>query len=167
MINYVLGNLLEAEVDALVNTVNTVGIMGKGIALQFKRVYPENFKVYAKAVKHGEVKLGKMFVYKLGELRGPCFIINFPTKGHWKSMSRLEDIETGLTDLIKVIQRYSIQSIAVPALGCGNGGLRWNDVQPMIEGAARSLPQVLFLVYPPQDVPRPQVHNWLESHAAD
>src|SRR5258706_13438968 len=103
MIKYVRGNLLEAEADALVNTVNTVGVMGKGIALQFKKAFPDNFKAYARAVKQGEVQLGKMFVYERGDLLGPRFIINFPTKHHWKSKSDLKDIDAGLIDLINVI----------------------------------------------------------------
>lgn len=153
MIKYAKGNLLEAEADALVNTVNTVGVMGKGIALQFKKAFPDNFKAYAKAVKHGEVQLGKMFVYERGELLGPRFIINFPTKGHWKAKSNLDDIKTGLGDLVHIVQNLHIRSIAVPPLGSGSGGLQWNTVKEHIERAFVNLQGTTVLVYPPQDAP--------------
>ncbi|MGA9407007.1 MAG: macro domain-containing protein [Bacteroidota bacterium] len=143
------GNLLDADVEALVNTVNTVGVMGKGIALQFRGTFPKNYKAYSKAAKEGKLSLGKMFVFESKELNGPKFIINFPTKSHWKYKSRLEDIKTGLFDLIGVIRQHHIRSVAVPALGCGNGGLRWDDVRPLIEQVSLSLPDVEFLVYPP------------------
>jgi O-acetyl-ADP-ribose deacetylase (regulator of RNase III) len=106
--------------------------MGKGIALQFKRRYPDNFKQYAKACERGEVQLGRMFVVDLHSVSGPRYIINFPTKKHWKSRSRLTDIESGLHDLVRVIQDLGIRSIAVPPLGAGNGGLSWSDVEPLI-----------------------------------
>lgn len=173
MIKYVKGNLLEAKADALVNTVNTVGVMGKGIALQFKKAFPDNFKVYVKAVKHGEVQLGKMFVYERGDLLGPRFIINFPTKGHWKAKSNLDDIKTGLVDLVDVIKRLRIQSIAIPPLGSGSGGLQWNRVKEQIEQTFASMPGVAVLVYPPQDVPAPETMkvasvrpNWTAPRAA-
>ena len=134
------GNLLEADVDALVNTVNTVGVMGKGIALQFKKAFPANFKAYERACKRGDVVLGSMFVFDNGQLTAPRWIINFPTKGHWRSGSRIADIEKGLDDLVSVIAERGITSIALPPLGCGNGGLSWVDVEPIIrrklEGSA-------------------------------
>jgi O-acetyl-ADP-ribose deacetylase (regulator of RNase III) len=117
------GNLLDADADSLINTVNTVGVMGKGIALQFKQAYPGNFQAYEAACRHGEVRLGKMFTYETGLLGKPRLIINFPTKGHWRARSRLSDIKAGLVDLRQVIGERGIESIAVPPLGCGNGGL--------------------------------------------
>src|SRR5262245_395774 len=130
------GNLLEAPVEALVNTVNTVGVMGKGIALQFKQAFPKMYLAYEKACKAGEVQLGKMFVYDLGGLvGGPRWIINFPTKSHWQAASKISDVEAGLKDLVATIKNLRIKSVAVPPLGCGNGGLDWDDVRPRIEAA--------------------------------
>lgn len=152
-------NLLQAPADALVNTVNTVGIMGKGIALQFKQAYPGNFRAYETACRHGDVRLGKMFTYKTGQLDGPRFVVNFPTKGHWRSKSKLSDIKAGLADLRDVIQEQGIQSVAVPPLGCGNGGLDWQDVRPLIEAALGGIPGVHVMVYPPQETPPPASMN--------
>jgi len=153
MIEFGDGNLLHAQVDALVNTVNTVGVMGKGVALQFKQAFPANFTAYKRACDLGEVRIGRMFVYDSSR-RGPHrYIINFPTKQHGRSKSRLQDIEAGLHDLVRLINELSITSIAVPALGCGNGGLNWNDVYPLIERALRPLP-VRAIVYPPAGAPR-------------
>jgi len=147
------GNLLEAPADALVNTVNTAGIMGKGLALQFKQAYPGNFRAYESACRRGEVHLGKMFTYETGQLDGPRFVINFPTKGHWRSRSKLGDIRAGLDDLCDVIRERRIGSIAIPPLGCGNGGLDWRDVRPLIVAALAGLAGVRVMVYPPQDAP--------------
>jgi O-acetyl-ADP-ribose deacetylase (regulator of RNase III) len=147
------GNLLRAEVDALVNTVNTVGVMGKGIALQFKRAYPAMFKAYEAAAKAREIRLGKVFVWETEQLTGPRFIVNFPTKGHWRGRSRLADIEAGLSDLIRVVRERDISSIALPPLGCGNGGLNWSDVEPLIVNASSALPDVHFILYPPKGAP--------------
>jgi O-acetyl-ADP-ribose deacetylase (regulator of RNase III) len=147
------GNLLRADVDALVNTVNTVGVMGKGIALQFKRAYPAMFMAYEAAAKAREIRLGKVHVWETEQLTGPRFIINFPTKGHWRGRSRLADIEAGLTDLIRVVREHGISSIAVPPLGCGNGGLNWADVEPLIVNATSSLSDVDVLLYPPKGAP--------------
>jgi O-acetyl-ADP-ribose deacetylase (regulator of RNase III) len=124
------GNLLTQDVDALVNTVNTEGIMGKGIALQFKKAWPAMFKDYEAACKRGEVTLGRMHVWETGSLTSPRYIINFPTKRHWRARSKLIDIETGLRDLTRVIRELGITSIAIPPLGCGNGGLDWREVEP-------------------------------------
>jgi O-acetyl-ADP-ribose deacetylase (regulator of RNase III) len=153
MISVVQGNILRADVDALVNTVNTVGVMGKGIALQFKRAYPAMFKAYEDAVNTGEVRLGKMHVWETGQMSGPRFVINFPTKGHWRARSRLKDIEAGLADLIQVVREKRINSIAVPPLGCGNGGLNWADVEPRIVNAFRAVPEVDVLIFPPTGAP--------------
>jgi O-acetyl-ADP-ribose deacetylase (regulator of RNase III) len=150
MIYFKQGNLLESKADALVNTVNCVGIMGKGIALQFKQAFPENFKQYERACRAGEVQLGKMFVVSTDSLLPPRYIINFPTKDHWKNRSRLESIESGLQDLVAKVRKLGIESIAIPPLGCGNGGLDWGQVRPSIEAAFAPLPDVEVLVFEPQ-----------------
>lgn len=155
MISEESGSLLDATADALVNTVNTVGVMGKGLALQFKQAYPGNFRAYQAACRNGEVRLGRMFVYEPGAPGQPRYLINFPTKGHWRANSKLSDIRTGLADLRQVILDRGITSIAVPPLGCGNGGLSWLDVRPLIVEALGDLPDVTVLVYPPQDSPSP------------
>ncbi|AHW65719.1 Appr-1-p processing domain protein (plasmid) [Corynebacterium glyciniphilum AJ 3170] len=147
------GNLLKAPVEALVNTVNTQGVMGKGIALQFKKAFPDMFKEYARAAKHGEVQLGHMHVWTADTLDGLRYIINFPTKDHWRSASRITDVEAGLQDLVRIVRDFNIASIAVPPLGCGNGGLSWAEVRPLIHEAFRSLPNVDVRVFPPQDAP--------------
>jgi O-acetyl-ADP-ribose deacetylase (regulator of RNase III) len=148
MIRQAKGNLLEQEVDALVNTVNTVGVMGKGVALQFKRAFPENFKLYEAACRRDEVHLGKMFVTRTGMLT-PRLIINFPTKEHWKGASKIESIRTGLADLVRVVAEEGVASIALPPLGCGNGGLNWNDVLPLITSAFAELPDVDVQLFSP------------------
>ena len=154
MMTLTQGNLLAAPAEALVNTVNTVGIMGRGIALQFKQAYPAMFRDYERACKAGEVKLGKMQVFDLGGLvGGPRWIINFPTKGHWRSDSRVADIEAGLEDLVATIRKLRIRSIAIPPLGCGNGGLDWNEVRPRIAAALAEVPEVEALVYTPSGAP--------------
>ena len=146
------GNLLASEADALVNTVNVVGVMGKGIALQFKRAYPANFEAYEAACKQQQVRLGEMFVFDAGQLMRPRWIINFPTKGHWRSNSRLADVASGLDDLRRVIVELGITAMAVPPLGCGNGGLNWADVLPLIHSKLDGL-DVEVTVYPPAAVP--------------
>lgn len=151
------GDLLRADVDALVNTVNTVGVMGKGIALQFKRAFPANYKAYKQACDRGELRLGEMFVWDAGEFAqsNPRYIINFPTKKHWKSRSKLQDIESGLSALVWTIRELGIRSVAVPPLGCGNGGLDWEDVKPVIERAFGTLDDVEVLVFAPEGAPAP------------
>lgn len=148
MIRYISGDLLEAHAEALVNTVNTVGVMGKGIALQFRENFPDNYKAYLDAVKRGEVQIGKMLVTRTVNLNGLRYIVNFPTKEHWRNPSRLEYIEQGLVDLRKTIQALSLGSVAVPPLGCGNGGLDWANVRPLIEQYLGDLPAEI-LVYEP------------------
>jgi O-acetyl-ADP-ribose deacetylase (regulator of RNase III) len=156
MTEYVEGNILEADVQALVNTVNTVGIMGKGIALQFKKAYPEMFKQYERACAHGEVEIGKMHVFDRGSLFNPRYVINFPTKKHWKAKSKIADIKAGLQDLIEQIKSRGISSIAVPPLGCGHGGLDWSEVQPLIVEAFEEVPDVQALIYQPAGAPEPE-----------
>ena len=154
MIEAARGNLLEAPVEALVNTVNTKGVMGRGIALQFKQAYPEMFRTYERACGHGEVQLGKMHVFDLGGLvGGPRWIINFPTKGDWRKPSRLRDVQEGLQDLVAIIRKMHIRSIALPPLGCGNGGLNWDDVRPVIEDALAEVPEVRVLLFGPTGAP--------------
>ena len=157
MIEIRRGNLLGADTEALVNTVNCVGVMGKGIALQFKQTFPTNYKEYAKACKLDQVTPGKMFTVHVGGLlANPKYIINFPTKRHWKEKSRIEDIESGLDALIKEVKSLQIRSIAIPPLGCGNGGLNWNQVKPMIEEAFFSVPDVKVYLYEPAGTPTPE-----------
>jgi O-acetyl-ADP-ribose deacetylase (regulator of RNase III)/HPt (histidine-containing phosphotransfer) domain-containing protein len=132
MITAAEGNLLQAPVDALINTVNTEGVMGKGIALQFKEAFDLNYRLYRQACKEQRVQVGEMFVTETHELVGPRFIINFPTKRHWKEKSRIEYITDGLEDLKRVIAEHGITSVAMPPLGCGNGGLDWQQVRPLI-----------------------------------
>jgi O-acetyl-ADP-ribose deacetylase (regulator of RNase III) len=149
MIRYKQGNLLDAEVDALVNTVNTVGVMGKGIALMFKERFPDNMQQYAKACKAGEVTTGKMFVTENRDLVGPTWIVNFPTKQHWRTGSKIEWIQDGLQDLKGFMTTNGIHSIAIPPLGAGNGGLVWAQVKDEIERALGGMPNVDIIVYEP------------------
>ena len=151
MITFRQGNLLEAEVEAVVNTVNTVGVMGRGIALMFKERFPDNYKAYVAACKAGEVCTGRMFVTATGELSGPRWIINFPTKQHWRQPSRIEWIEEGLLDLVRVVREKGIRSLALPPLGCGNGGLDWRDVRPLIEAALTRLGGVEVTAFEPTE----------------
>jgi O-acetyl-ADP-ribose deacetylase (regulator of RNase III) len=152
MIEFKQGNILDENAVALVNTVNCVGVMGKGIALQFKQVFPEVFKEYKKACTAKEVKPGEMFIVSTGKLF-PRYAINFPTKRHWKEPSRIEDIQSGLEALVTDIQRLGIESIAIPPLGCGNGGLDWNDVKPLILKAFENLPEVKVIIFEPSGAP--------------
>lgn len=149
MITYTTGNLLEADVEALVNTVNTVGIMGKGIALMFKERFPKNMREYAEACQLNEVQTGKMFVTSTDELIGVRWIINFPTKQHWRAKSQMSWIEEGLQDLRRFIIENSIESIAIPPLGAGNGGLNWHEIKPKIEQVLGDLQGVEIIVYEP------------------
>lgn len=150
MISYIKGDLLSSKAQALVNTVNTDGVMGKGIALHFKEMFPHNFTVYADACKKGELSPGKMLIVKDSNLAlGERLIINFPTKVHWRQPSKYEYIGDGLKDLVKVIGEYNITSIAIPPLGCGNGGLNWTIVKGMVEQSLSSIEGVEVTVYEP------------------
>lgn len=153
MIERTKGDVLQADTEALVNTVNCVGIMGRGVALQFKKAYPENYKAYRAVCDRHELVPGMMLVYELGRLTNPRFIINFPTKRDWRGKSQLADIESGLRALIDEVRRRGIRSIAIPPLGSGLGGLEWSDVRPRIEGAFAALPSVQVLLYEPSGAP--------------
>ncbi|WP_163870819.1 macro domain-containing protein [Myxococcus eversor] len=153
MIELVEGDLLQADVEALINAANTEGVMGKGIALQFKRAFPAMFKEYKREAKAGRLEMGRVHVFDVGSSKGPRWVINFPTKRSWRQPSLLEWIRTGLASLVEEVQRRGIQSLAVPALGCGNGGLAWEEVFPFIEESFARIPSVRVLVYPPPDAP--------------
>jgi O-acetyl-ADP-ribose deacetylase (regulator of RNase III) len=153
MLTFTRGNLFEADVDALVNTVNTVGVMGKGIALQFSRAFPEIDKPYKDACASGKLRIGQVFSVKLPVLEGPKYVINFPTKKHWKGNSKIEYIESGLHSLVDEIKRLEIRSVAIPPLGCGLGGLRWSDVKQQIERVLSGLANVEVLVFEPAGKP--------------
>ena len=161
MIEYRSGDIVRENTEALINTVNCVGVMGRGIALQFKNAFPENFKAYAAACKAEEVQPGRMFVFETGQLTNPRYIINFPTKRHWRGKSRMEDIESGLKALVDTIRRYNIRSIAVPPLGSGLGGLDWPEVKLRIEAALQPLSDVRIIIYEPKGAPKTEkmVHN--------
>lgn len=143
------GDLLRASVEAVVNPVNCAGQMGKGLALQFKRAFPANFEAYRSACDAGEMVPGRMLVHDAGPDAQPRYIINFPTKRHWRGKSRMEDVEAGLMDLVEQVRMRGIRSIAVPALGCGLGGLDWAEVRPRIEAAFADLPDVEVHLYAP------------------
>ena len=146
---FTTGNLLSAPTQALVNTVNTVGVMGKGIALQFKEKFRNNFKIYEKVSKTGDLKIGKMLVVRENTMEGEKLIINFPTKTEWYKKSQYGYIEEGLKDLVKVIADYQIKSIAIPPLGCGNGGLQWDKVKAMLVEQLKGLQNVEIIIYEP------------------
>jgi O-acetyl-ADP-ribose deacetylase (regulator of RNase III) len=155
MIQRTRGDILAADAEALVNTVNCVGVMGRGIALQFRKAFPENYEAYKAVCDRKELQPGRMFVQALGQLTNPRYVINFPTKDHWKGKSRLKDIESGLVALVDEVRRLGIHSIAIPPLGCGLGGLDWLDVRPRIEQAFAALPEVEVMLYEPAGAPVP------------
>ncbi len=149
MIEFTQGNLLESRAEALVNTVNTVGVMGKGVALMFKEAFPENFKKYEVACRAEELRVGKMFVTRRDALLGPKWVINFPTKEHWRYPSKMEWVERGLDDLKSVIMENKIRSIALPPLGAGNGGLDWVKVRELIVEKLKDLKDIQVIIYEP------------------
>ena len=153
MIAYKTGNILAEDAEALVNTVNCVGVMGRGIALQFKKAFPENYKSYAAACKRNEVQPGRMFVSETSQLMNPRYIINFPTKRHWRGKSRMEDIDAGLVALVEEIRSRNIRSIAIPPLGSGLGGLDWSEVRPRIEAALQKLSDLKVVIFEPGGAP--------------
>jgi len=153
MIEFTTGDILRADAEALVNTVNCVGIMGRGIALQFKNDFPANFTAYEAACASEDVQPGKMFVFETGTLGNPKFIINFPTKRHWRGKSRMEDIDSGLKALVEEIRKRGIRSIAIPPLGSGLGGLNWAEVRPRIEAALRGINDLHVSIFEPNSAP--------------
>ncbi|WP_027285558.1 type II toxin-antitoxin system antitoxin DNA ADP-ribosyl glycohydrolase DarG [Rubritepida flocculans] len=153
MITLKTGDILAEPAEALVNTVNCVGVMGRGVALQFRNAFPDNFRAYEAACARGEVRPGQMFVFERQALDAPRWIINFPTKRHWRGRSRIEDIEAGLVALVEEIRARNIRSVAIPPLGCGLGGLDWGQVRPRIEAALAALPEVSVTVFAPAGAP--------------
>lgn len=149
MIEYKTGDLLAEPAEALVNAVNCVGVMGRGVALQFKNAFPENFQAYELRCRRGGMRPGEMFVFELQRAAGPRYIINFPTKRHWRGKSRMADIEAGLRALAEEIRAREIRSIALPPLGCGLGGLDWPEVRARMQTALENLPEVRIAVFEP------------------
>ena len=147
------GNIFSEDAEALVNTVNCVGVMRREIALQFRKAFPENFEAYARACERGEAEPGRMFVFETGEIGHPRYIVNFPTKRHWRGKSRIEDIESGLGALVDEVRRRNIRSVAMPPLGSGLGGLDWSDVRPLIETALQALTNTHVVVFEPAGAP--------------
>lgn len=165
MIEFTSGDILKADAEALVNPVNCVGIMGRGLALQFRKAFPQNFTAYAAACKRGVVQPGRMFVSATGSPDNPRHIINFPTKRHWRDKSRLEDIEEGLVALVAEVTRLGLTSIAVPPLGCGLGGLSWATVRHQIEHVLAAVPSVRVFVFEPSEASRDRLDG--QSMAMD
>ena len=151
MIELCRGDLLRADAEALVNAVNCVGVMGRGIALQFRNAFPGNYKAYRAACQRGDLRPGTMLIHEIGALSAPQYIVNFPTKDHWKGNSRVEYIESGLAALLEDVKRLGIRSIAIPPLGCGLGGLQWTQVRTLIESAFAGVPHVRVLLYESDD----------------
>ncbi|MBN8975941.1 MAG: macro domain-containing protein [Rhizobiales bacterium] len=146
------GNMFEERAEAIVNTVNCVGVMGKGVALEFKRRWPENFSAYKRLCNSQRLRPGKVYVHQNTEMfhdDGRKFLVNFPTKDHWRSKSRMEFIESGLDDLVEQIQRLRIRSVVLPPLGCGNGGLDWSEVRDLITFKLSQIADVDFVVFAP------------------
>ena len=148
MIELTRGNIITADAEALVNSVNCVGVMGKGVALQFRKAFPDNYDEYRRACDEGRVVPGEVLVTETGSLVNPKYIVNFPTKRHWRGDSRLEDIRTGLDSLARELRRRGIASVAVPPLGCGNGGLDWEAVRPVVVEALADLTTKVTLFEP-------------------
>lgn len=150
MIEVLTGNLLRSAASAHVNTVNTVGVMGAGIARQFREAYPAMYRSYQEACRRGDVRIGQMYLFDRGPtLTRPRWIINFPTKQHWRAPSQLAYLEQGLEDLVRHIRALALPSIALPALGCQNGGLAWSVVEPLIQRALAPLVDVQVQLYRP------------------
>ncbi|MCY4132147.1 MAG: macro domain-containing protein [Nitrospira sp.] len=149
MIEYKTGDILSEEAEALVNSVNCVGVMGRGIALQFKKAFPANYNAYVARCKRNEMKPGHVFIFETGQTVLPRYIINFPTKRHWRGKSRIEDIESGLASLTKEIRSHGIRSIAIPPLGSGLGGLNWQEVRARLETALKACEDVKVVIFEP------------------
>ena len=153
MLEYKHGDIFDESAEALVNSVNCVGVMGRGIARQFKSAFPDNYEAYRAACERGEVRPGQMFVFERSGLDHPRYIVNFPTKRHWRSKSKLADVVAGLEALANEIKRLEIRSIALPALASDLGGLEWSTVRPHIEAALGGLDEVRITVFEPGSVP--------------
>lgn len=154
MVEYKVGDILAEDVEALVNTVNCVGVMGRGVALQFKRAFPANFKAYKERCDRGEMRPGRVFVFETEGLGNPRYVVNFPTKRHWRGRSRMADIESGLESLTSEIRTRGIRSVALPPLGCGLGGLDWRQVRPKLVAALEALAGVKVVVFEPGGAPQ-------------
>ena len=159
MIRYTTGDILAEDTEALINPINCVGVMGRGLALQFKKAFPENYLAYAEACKHHQIRPGHMFIVETRQLANPRYIINFPTKRHWRDNSRIEDIDAGLKDLAAVINNLGLRSIAVPALGSGLGGLEWSNVRPRIEQALQGFETLNVSIFEPSAAHEKQQTN--------
>jgi O-acetyl-ADP-ribose deacetylase (regulator of RNase III) len=153
MIEDASGDLFASGAEALVNAVNTAGVMGKGLALAFKQRYPDSFEAYRRAHAAGELAIGKVLVVERAGM--PRWILHVPTKRHWRGKSKLDDIRAGLVDLVEQVRARAIASVAMPALGCGLGGLAWDDVRPMIVEACAGIPETRVMLYGPGGVGRP------------
>jgi len=171
MIEFVTGDMFQADVEAIINTVNCVGVSGKGLALQFKAAYPDNERVYRAACKRGDVSPGRILMVPTGHATNPRWILNVPTKRHWREPSRLDDVAAGIRALVDVVRRHEISSVAVPPLGAGSGGLAWADVRTLVEEAAGELPAVRWVVFEPgrstEAVPSPRTvrPKWTPARA--
>lgn len=151
-ITFKTGDLFSEHAEAIVNTVNCVGVMGKGVALEFKRRWPENFRAYKRLCDRGELRPGKSFIFENADMFDPCgrrFLINFPTKDHWRDGSRMEYIEDGLDDLVLQIRKLGIRSVAMPPLGCGNGGLNWKQVKALLGRRLEPVHEAAIIVFEP------------------
>jgi len=149
MIHSSTGNLLLAQAEALVNPVNTQGVMGKGLALQFKHAYPTMYASYAQACRNGELDIGRLHRFELDAAAMPRWILNVPTKRHWRSRSRLEDVVAGVRALAATARELELGSLAIPPLGCGLGGLRWPQVRPYIVAAFEDWPGIEVQLFEP------------------
>ncbi|AFM03947.1 putative phosphatase, C-terminal domain of histone macro H2A1 like protein [Bernardetia litoralis DSM 6794] len=148
--HYTKGNILESTTEVIINPVNIVGVMGKGLALAFKKHFPHNYKVYKEACKNKTIDIGKLLLVDEFDLEKKQFIINFPTKKHWRNPSKIEYIEEGLKDLVRIIETQKFESMAIPALGCGLGGLEWEDVKLVLEKYLRDLEDIEILIFEPK-----------------
>ena len=168
MIETKTGDIFAEKAEALVNAVNCVGVMGRGIALQFKRAFPANFKAYVARCKRNAMQPGRVFVFETGQITNPRYIINFPTKRHWRGKSRMEDIESGLVSLAREIRSRGILSVAIPALGSGLGGLNWSEVRVRLEAALKEFEDVKIIIFEPGGGPADERANrssekgWME-----